>query len=112
MKRDWRSILGFERPECSCKHVGNCLLTIGPEWRRATWPDGTLVYREVTPDEDPAVRSGDIVGTTGHGDMFVVARAIDPERVVAWTQTLRGRRCMGGRDTWRAAHPFPEPDPT
>lgn len=101
--------------KCKCAHRGNCLFKGEP--LKLTYPDGSLIFRELTeeerealPDElDPEedVNLADYVATNGEGDIYIEARAIDPERAAEYGQTFIGRSCKADSKWWRMRNPIP-----
>ena len=108
------------KKKCSCLHVGNC--PFGSEPLRMTYPDGVPVFRDLRPEELKAAtlctpshpelntsKKGDSVATDGCGTMVVAARALDPDRIVSYSEKMKGRVCKAGNASWRRNHPHPSP---
>ncbi len=91
---------------CNCQHLGQCPFQEDP--LKMTYPDGELIYRELTEEEGAKLQKGDFVGTHGQGDVTVVARAINPERAARYATSKTGRKCKADKVVWRLLHPIPE----
>ncbi len=115
------------KKKCTCKHLGQCPVNDympSALWR--TYPDGTKVFRALSSNEernsrmqinvngevqklrDPA--HGDSVATDGEGNVVITAKAIEPERCVAYARKAIGLKCKAGSFFWRKRNPVPEVD--
>lgn len=94
-------------PSCGCHHLGHCPFEGNPGPDR-TDLDGKLLWRPLAPEEDPRVpQRGDLCGVGDDGQTYVVARAVDPEHVMAYGRSKEGRRCRG--QSWLWCHRYPVP---
>ena len=100
--------------KCQCDHRGNCLFQGEP--LILTYPEGDLIFRALTEEEQEAlpeeiseeeIGKGDYIGTDGEGDLVILARAIDPDRAADYGKTFQGRKCKADSAWWRMRNPEP-----
>lgn len=94
---------------CNCQHAGHCLLSPPPDGDPTllTFLDGSPVFRKLTSEETGAkILPGDFVATRRLGDVTVIGRAVDPDRILAAVQRLKGRNCVWTPE-WAKKNPIP-----
>ena len=99
--------------KCNCRHLGNCPTSKHVHPLARTYPDGAKVFRQLTVAEKLRADKpelGDQVSTEGHGDVVVVAKAIDPDKAEKYARSMVGKKCKADSYIWRKTHPVPEED--
>lgn len=103
--------------KCTCTSARCCPMQDDP--LIMFYPDGSPVYRMLTPEEQANARlteaegdfdlrepePGDFVVEDDDGDSWVTAKAIDVERALQFTMAQVGRKCKGASYMWRMKNP-------
>lgn len=104
--------------KCDCAHLGHCTFQTQP--LRMTYLNHDPIYRGLAEDEQARslvatpiqrdlnpIEAGDFLATDARGNMSILARALEPERAVAYAESKIGRRCKADSFMWRKSHPYP-----
>ena len=107
-------------PPCDCVLRAHCPLQNDP--LKITYLDGEQAYRPLTAQErvgEQIMKSGfslreaelgDFVGADDKGNVWLLARALDPQRAVDHAMAIKGHACKDDEDDWPDLEPAPEDD--